>query len=195
MASDNHGHDHEPAPGTVEPEKGEVWGTMGLFETPEALYHAAEKFRDAGFKAIDALTPFPVHGLEKALGLKPTRLPFIVLTGGATGLTGGISLTYYVNWDYPLNISGKPPFSWQIFIPVYFELTILLSGLFCFFGLWALCRLPTYFHAVNRHKSFPRATDDGFFLTVEAKDPKYDAEKVKALLEKAGAKEIEEVCS
>ena len=176
---DAHGHDAGPPAGTTPPPDGDVWGTMGLFETPEALYHAAEEFRDAGYRAIDALTPFPVHGLEKALGLKPTRLPFIVLAGGASGLSGGIALTWYVNWDYPLNISGKAPFSWQVYIPIYFELTILLSALFCFFGLWALCRLPTFFHATNRHKSFPRATDDGFFLTVEAVDPKYDAGKVR----------------
>jgi hypothetical protein len=197
-AHDTHGSGHDesgPPPGTTPPDQGELWGMTGLFETPEALYTACEGLRDAGYKAIDALTPFPVHGLEKALGIKPTKLPWIVLMGSITGLSSGVLLTWYVNWDYPLNISGKRPFSWQVYIPVYFELTILLSALFCFFGLWALCRLPTYFHAMNRHKSFPRATDDGFFVTIEAVDPKYDASKTRALLEKLGAKEIEEVHS
>ena len=118
-----------------------------------------------------------------------------MLGGGAAGLSSAILLTWYVNWDYPLNISGKVPFSWHIYIPVYFELTILLSALTCFVTLWALCKLPTFFHATMRHKSFPRSSDDGFFVTIEASDPKYDAEDTKKLLEKLGAKEIEEVHS
>ncbi len=193
MAEHHHdGHDEQVSD---EPEKGDVWGMMGLFETPADLYHACEELRDAGYKGIDAMTPFPVHGLEKALGLQPTRLPFFVLGGGAAGLSSAILLTWYVNWDYPLNISGKVPFSWHIYIPVYFELTILLSALTCFVTLWALCKLPTFFHATMRHKSFPRSSDDGFFVTIEASDPKYDAEDTKKLLEKLGAKEIEEVHS
>lgn len=190
-----HHHDGHDEPVSDEPEKGDGWGMMGLFETPADLYHACEELRDAGYKGIDAMTPFPVHGLEKALGLQPTRLPFFVLGGGAAGLSSAILLTWYVNWDYPLNISGKVPFSWHIYIPVYFELTILLSALTCFVTLWALCKLPTFFHATMRHKSFPRSSDDGFFVTIEASDPKYDAEDTKKLLEKLGAKEIEEVHS
>ncbi|MFO0556178.1 MAG: DUF3341 domain-containing protein [Polyangiaceae bacterium] len=193
-AHEHHGHGEAAAP-LPEPEKGEAWGLMGLFETPGDLYHACEELRDAGYREIDALTPFPVHGLEKALGLKPTRLPFLVLAGGATGLSGGVALTWYVNYDYPLNISGKVPFSWQIYIPVYFELTVLFSAFACFFGLWALCKLPTFFHPTMRHKSFPRATNDGFFVTVEATDPKYDAKETRKLLEKLGATEVEEVAS
>lgn len=195
--ADHHDHAHgEPAgPELPEPEKGDVWGTMGLFETPAELYHACEELRDAGYKAIDAMTPFPVHGLEKALGLEPTKLPWFVLAGGATGLSSGIALTYYVNWDYPLNISGKVPFSYHVYIPVYFELTVLLSALTCFFTLWILCKVPTFFHPTMRHKSFPRSSDDGFFVTIEATDPKYDSDEVKALLEKLGAKEVEEVAS
>ena len=189
------GHDHEAAPEMPEPEKGEVWGMMALFETPAEIYHACEELKEAGYRTLDAMTPFPVHGLEKAMGLKPTRLPFLVLGGGITGLSSGIALTYYVNMDYPLNISGKIPFSYHIFIPVYFELTVLLSALTCFVSLWALCKLPTFFHPTMRHKSFARSSDDGFFVTIEASDPKYNAEKTRALLEKLGAKEVEEVHS
>lgn len=192
----DHGeHEHGDAPVLPEPEKGDVWGTMGLFETPAELYHACEELRDAGYKSIDAMTPFPVHGLEKALGLEPTKLPWFVLAGGAVGLSSGILLTWYVNWDYPINISGKVPFSYHVYIPVYFELTVLISALTCFFMLWALCKVPTLFHATMRHKSFARSSDDGFFVTVEATDPKYDSDEVKALLEKLGAKEVEEVAS
>ncbi|MBK6515070.1 MAG: DUF3341 domain-containing protein [Polyangiaceae bacterium] len=189
-------HDtHESEVVLPEPDKGELWGMMGLFDTPADLYHAAEELRDAGYKGLDAMTPFPVHGLERALGLKPTPLPFLVLGGGAAGLASGIALTWYVNYDYALNISGKVPFSWHIYIPVYFELTVLLSALTCFFATWALCKLPTFFHPTMRHKSFPRTTDDGFFLTVDATDPKYDSASTRKLLEKLGAKEVEEVHS
>ncbi len=196
MADHAHDDEHgEPVAVLPEPEKGEVWGIMALFETPAELYHACEELRDAGYRTLDAMTPFPVHGLEKAIGIKPTRLPFLVLGGGITGLSSGIALTYYVNVDYPLNISGKVPFSYHIYIPIYFELTVLLSALTCFFALWALCKLPTFFHPTMRHPSFARSSDDGFFVTIEATDPKYSADKTRALLEKLGAKEVEEVHS
>ncbi len=196
MADHAHDDEHgEPVAVLPEPEKCEVWGIMALFETTAELYHACEELRDAGYRTLDAMTPFPVHGLEKAIGIKPTRLPFLVLGGGITGLSSGIALTYYVNVDYPLNISGKVPFSYHIYIPIYFELTVLLSALTCFFALWALCKLPTFFHPTMRHPSFARSSDDGFFVTIEATDPKYSADKTRALLEKLGAKEVEEVHS
>ncbi|NUP11696.1 MAG: DUF3341 domain-containing protein [Polyangiaceae bacterium] len=194
MADSSHDA-HEDKPVLPEPENGDVWGMMGMFDTPADLYHACEELRDAGYKGLDAMTPFPVHGLEKALGLSPTRLPFFVLAGGATGLTGGVLLTWYCNWDYPLNIAGKVPFSWQVYIPIYFELTVLFSALTCFFVTWGLCKLPTFFHPTMRHKSFPRSTDDGFFVTIDATDPKYDADDTRRLLEKLGAKEVQEVHS
>jgi len=190
--------DHDDKPTSTagqEPDKGELWGMMGMFETPSDLYQACEEMRDAGYKDIDAMTPFPVHGLEKALGLRATKLPWLVLAGGATGLAGGVALTWYCNWDYPLNISGKVPFSWQVYIPIYFELTVLISGVTCFFTLWVMSGLPKLFHATMRHRSFRRSSDDGFFLTVEATDPQYDSGETKALLEKLGAREVEEVHS
>lgn len=172
---------------------GEVWGIAGHFATPADLYHACEKLRDKGYVHFDAQTPFPVHGLEKAMGLRPTPLPWLSLLGGATGLASGIALTWYCNWDYPLNIAGKPPFSWQIYIPIYFELTILLTALCTFFGLWIICGLPRFFHPTMTHKAFTRTTTDAFFICVEARDTKYDARKTRALLEELGAKDVEEV--
>ncbi|MFO0617857.1 MAG: DUF3341 domain-containing protein [Polyangiaceae bacterium] len=192
--SHDHEHDEEEESSDTH-ERGELYGLMGFFEKPAALYHACEEVRDAGYKAFDAQTPFPVHGLEKAMGLKPTRLPFFVLAGGATGLATAVALTYYCNWDYPLNISGKLPFSYQIYIPIYFELTILFSALTCFFGLWVISKLPTFFHPTMTHKSFTRTTDDAFFLCIEAKDPKFDAQKTRAFLEKLGAQQVEELYS
>jgi hypothetical protein len=175
------------------PAPGETYGVMGMFETPAELFHACEKLRDKGYLHFDAQTPFPVHGLEKAMGLKPSRIPFLSLMGGATGLASGLALTYYCNFDYPLNIAGKPPFSWQIYIPIYFELTILLTALTTFVALWAMCGLPRFFHPTMTHKSFHRTTTDGFFLVVEAKDPKFNLGKVTDLLTSLGAKDVEEV--
>ncbi len=185
-------HEHDEAEPADSAER-ELYGIMGYFEKPAELYHACEEVRDAGYKAFDAQTPFPVHGLEKAMGLKPTRLPFFVLAGGATGLTTAVALTYYCNWDYPLNIAGKPAFSWQIYIPIYFELTILLTALTTFVALWAMCGLPRFFHPTMTHKSFQRTTTDGFFVVVESKDPKFNLAKTKDLLTTLGAQDVEEV--
>ncbi|APR79672.1 ABC-type Fe3+ transport system protein [Minicystis rosea] len=172
----------------------ELFGLMGWFTTPAELYHACETLRDAGYKQFDAHTPFPVHGLEKAMGLPRTKFPLIVFGGGVTGLTGAIALAYYTQAvDYPQNISGKLPFSYQAYIPIFFELTVLLAGLTCFFGLWAWLRLPTFFHPTFQHPSFHRHSDDAFFISVEAKDPKFDREKTREMLENLGVKELQEV--
>lgn len=167
---------------------------VGWFETPSALYHACESLRDKGYKDFDAHTPFPVHGLEKAMGLKPSRLPWIVLGGAVTGFLTALSMQWWMGGvDYPLNISGKPGFAIQSSIPILFELTVLLSAFGTFFGLWGLCGLPKLFDPVMQHPSFHKASDDRFFLSVEAKDPKFDSKTVTELLQKLGAHEVEEV--
>lgn len=171
------------------------FGTMGYFHTPAELYKACEELRDSGYRRFDAHTPFPVHGLERAMGLPPTKLPWAVLACGTLGLLSGLALVYYVSVDYPLNISGKPSFSWQAYIPILFELTVLISGFGCFFGLWTFCKLPMFYHPTFTHPSFVRASDDVFFISVEASDPKYDAVKTRELLEKLGANEVMEVAS
>lgn len=175
------------------PPEGTPFGLMGCFETPADLYHACEAIRDAGYKDFDAQTPFPVHGLEKAMGIPPTPIGWLSLFGGFAGISTAVALTYFVAVEYPMNISGKQAFSYQIYIPVYFELTVLFSALVTFFGLWAICKLPMYFHPSMTHKSWHRATDDRFFVCIEATDPKYDVEKTRAFLEKLGAQEVEEV--
>lgn len=182
-------HRHEE----LEEEAAKPFGLMGYFLTPGELMHACEKLKNAGYKNFDAQTPFPVHGLEKAMGLPPSKMPWIVLACGATGLLSAIALTAFVSLDYPLVISGKPAFSYQAYIPVMFELTVLFSAFGAFFGMWGINRLPMFYHPSMKHPSFPRATDDAFFVTVEAKDPKYDASKTRKLLEELGAREIVEV--
>jgi len=189
-------HDAASADNETSDASHDTYGLMGYFLTPAELYHACEALRDAGYKQFDAHTPFPVHGLERAMGLPPSRIPWIVLTGGFTGLSSALALAWYTQaYDYPQNISGKLAWSYQAYIPIFFELTVLFSALFCFFGLWTINKQPTYSHPVDAHPSFHRATDDAFFIAVEAKDPKYDRVKTKKLLEELGAKELEEVRS
>jgi hypothetical protein len=171
------------------------YGTVGVFDTPVGILHACEELRDAGWKHFDALTPFPVHGLEKACGFKPTHMPWISLAGAIFGITGMFALSYYVSVDYPLNISGKPIFSWQAYVPLFFELMVLFCAFATFFGVWGLCRLPTYFHPSMQHPKFAQATDDKFLLVVESRDPLYDGAKLKALIEKLGGHDVTEVHS
>ena len=169
---------------------------MGYFTSPADIYHACEALRDAGYSRFDAHTPFPVHGLEKAMGLKPSPMPWLVLVGGVTGLVSAILLAWYTQlYDYPLIISGKPSFSYQAFIPIFFELTVLFAALTCFFGLFVISRLPSFFHPTMTHPNFPRATDDAFFISVEVSDPKFDATETRSLLQRVGAQGIREVFS
>jgi hypothetical protein len=171
------------------------YGVVGIFDTPAEIYHACEQVRDAGYKKFDALTPFPVHGLERAMGLKPSIMPWVVLAGGASGLSFMIWLAWYTQAVlYPQNIGGKAAFSYQAYVPLFFELTVLFSALFAFFGLWIVNKLPQFFHPVMQHPSFPRVTDDKFMIVIESADGKFgDGSDAKALLGKAGAKEIQEV--
>jgi hypothetical protein len=178
----------------VAPDK--VHALMGWYESPAELYKACEALRDAGYQRFDAHTPFAVHGLEQAMGLRPSRLPWIVLGGGLFGLLGSIALAWYTQGvDYPQNISGKEAFSFQAFVPVFFELTVLCAAFAAFFGMWAMNRLPHFSHPVQTHPSFHRSTDDAFFISVEAADPRYDRVATKKLLAALGARELCEVAS
>jgi hypothetical protein len=171
------------------------YGTVAVFDTPGEILHAAEELRDSGYKHIDALTPFPVHGMERAIGLKPSVMPWVSLAGAAFGLSGMFLLAYFVSYDYPLNISGKPVFSWQAYVPLFFELMVLFCAFATFFGVWGLCRLPTFWHPVVTHPRFPQVTDDKFMMVVEARDPIYDAVKIKETLERLGGHDVMEVRS
>ncbi len=169
---------------------------MGWFETPAELYKACETLRDAGYKRFDAHTPFAVHGLEQAMGLQPSRLPWVVLSGGLFGLIGSVLLAWYTQAvDYPQNISGKEAFSFQAYIPVFFELTVLCAAFACFFGMWIMNRLPRFSHPAHTHPSFHRATDDAFFISVEVADAKFDRAATRKMLAGLGARELVEVAS
>lgn len=167
---------------------------VGVFATPAALYHACAALRDAGFVRFDALTPFPVHGLDQAMGLRPSRLPWIVLGMALVGGAGAFALMTWVHlWGYPQVISGKPLFAYQAYVPITFELTILFAAFGTFFGVWGLSRLPQLFHPVMQHPAFAQASDDRFLVTIDADDPQFDGERTRALLVELGARDVAEV--
>ena len=174
-----------------------VYGLLAEFETTEALLEAAEKTHATGYRRIDAFTPFPVEGLADALGFHSTRVPLIVFFGGLTGCLGGFFLQYYPNViGYPLNIGGKPYFSWPAFIPITFELTILCAALAAVFGMLALNGLPTPYHPVFNVPQFALATRNRFFLIIKARDPMFDVEKTKKFMaEELKAREVTEVAA
>jgi hypothetical protein len=184
-------HSSSPKPSTQTPVLRKA-GILAEYDTPASVFHAAEKIRDAGFEKWDVHTPFPIHGMDDAMGLKPTPLGWISLAGG---LTGG-SFAFWMQWwmggiDYPLNIGGKPSFALHSSIPVMFELTILLTAFGTLFGMLGLNRLPQLYHWVFGSEPFKRATDDRFFISIEAEDPKFD--RARTTLEKTHPLQIEDV--
>ena len=180
------------APDTTAEKK--AWGTLAEFETPAALYHACEQVRDAGFRNWDAHTPFPVHGLDKAMGLPSSRVPWVALVTGLTGATIGFGLQTWVHAvTYPMVISGKPFFAWPTYVPITFELGVLLTALGALFGMLAINQLPRLHHPLFNSERFERVTDDRFFIAIEAIDPNYDREGTAELLREAGAAHVETV--
>lgn len=165
---------------------------LAEFNTPAEIIHAAEKLRDAGYKKFDAHTPFPIHGMDKAMGLPDSRLGWIVLFMGITGFSAAASLIWYCNaYDYAYIVGGKPAFSIPSMVPVCFELTVLFSAFGAVFGMLGLNQLPRHHHPVFESKRFEAATDDKYFISVEREDPKFDPERTKELLESAKASHIE----
>ncbi len=160
------------------------FGYLVEFDNVDDLIAGAERVRDAGYTRWDAHTPFVVHGLDRAMGIKPTRLPFLVLGGGAVGLAGGVGLQWWTNAvNYPFLISGKPLFSLPANIPVAFETTILVAAIMALVGMLGLNRLPQLYHPLFNSSRFRKATDDRFFISIEAVDPNFDAEMTRELLE------------
>ncbi len=171
-----------------------LWGYLAEFEKPETLLAAAEQVRHAGYTRWDAHTPFPVHGLNDAMGLRPTRLPWLVFAGGLTGAVLGLVLQYYTNaFDYKFLISGKPYFSLPANIPIVFEMAVLLAALSAFFGMILSNGLPAWYHTLFRSTRFRRVTADRFFISIEAEDPRFDAEQTKAFLQLLGSSSVEAV--
>jgi hypothetical protein len=168
--------------------EGTLAGMLAEFETPADLLHAAEEVRKAGYQSWDAHTPFPIHGLDQAMGIKDTLLGWIVFGGGCFGCSVAVLMQWWMNAiDYPFIISGKPFWSLPANIPIIFELTILFSALSAFFGMLFLNRLPRHHHWTFFVERFERVTSDRFFISIEAIDPSFDIEDSCALLESAGS--------
>ena len=171
-----------------------TYGLAADFENPLTLMKAAEKCREQGFKAWDVITPFPVHGLDKAMGLKRSKVPFFTFIGGSTGFFIGLFIVWYMNaYDYPLTVGGKPLFSPIFPFPVMYELTILLAALSTIAGMFILNGLPRHYHPVMKAKNFAGTTDDTLRIVIEATDPLYDAFKSRAFLEEIGGTNIQEL--
>lgn len=167
---------------------------MAEFDTATSLVEAATRVREAGFTKTDAFSPFPLHEIDEALGIKRSILPVMVFFGGITGLCLGIGLQVFVHYiDYPLNIGGRPFLSWPAFVPPAYELTILLAGFTAVFGMLFLNGLPQPYHPVFNVPRFALASRDKFFLVIEADDDKYDYEETKAFLAGLHAQEVFDV--
>lgn len=171
--------------------EGKELGVLAEYDTPGEIFHACEQIRDAGFRRFDSYTPFPVHNLDKAMGLGPSYLPWMVLLAGITGASlAMIFMVWTSAFDYPLNIGGKPTWSIPAFIPITFEVTILFSGITAVFGMFFLNGMPTFHHPLFEIEKFAKATDDKFFVMIEARDRNYDREKTLQFLESTGARAV-----
>lgn len=170
-----------------------TYGLLAEFSTHEELMHAAEEAYATGFRRMDGYSPFPVEGLPEALG-KKNRLPLLVLIGGIIGGVGAYFMEWYANAiSYPINIGGRPTHSWPAFIPITFELTVLGAGLTAFFCSFALNHLPRPNHPLFNVPEFDRASQDRFFLCIEASDPKFHPKETRVFLENLEPLSIKEV--
>jgi hypothetical protein len=171
-----------------------LYGLIATFDTAPDVYHAAEQVRDAGYRNWDCITPLPVHGLDKAMGLKRSIVPRISLAGGITGFcTGMIMIWWTAAWDYPVVVGGKPFFSPMYAFPISYELTILFTAFATLIGMFVVNGLPMHYHPVLKYDHIRRGMDDTFFIVIEARDPRFNLANTKALLEKAGGKAVTEL--
>jgi Protein of unknown function (DUF3341) len=171
-----------------------IYGLLAEFDGPTELVDAARRAKHAGYRAMDAYSPFPIEELPDALGFRRTGLPLVVLTGGLVGGIGGFLMQYYaMAVAYPLNVGGRPLNSWPAFIPITFELTVLIAGLSAVFGLLALNGLPMPYHPLFNVPRFALATRNRFFLCIEARDPHFDREDTARFLTNLGSREVSEV--
>jgi hypothetical protein len=168
---------------------------LAEFDSAYDVLHAAEKVRDAGYKSWDTHTPFPIHGMDRAMGLSDSKVGWIVICGSMTGLTIAVTMMHWMNGvDYPITIGDKPPGLWGTLpsmAPIMFELTVLLSAFGAVFGMFHLNRLPRHNHPVFESDRFRGASDDKFFISIEATDPKFDLERTVSLLKGSHAAHVE----
>ena len=167
------------------------YGLIAEFKTVLNVLDAAKRIRDEGFTNWDVLTPFPIHGLDGAMGLKRSKVPYFTFFGGLAGMITAVVMVWYMNaYDYPLVVGGKPFFSPIFPFPVFYELTILLAAFGTFFGMFIVNKLPMHHHPVFEHEGFSRVTDDHFWIVIESVDPKFEQERTKKLLEELGGFDV-----
>jgi hypothetical protein len=169
-----------------------LYGALARFAGPAALLEAVRRLHDLGYRRLDAYSPFPIPGMDHALGLRRSKVPVLVLLGGLFGAVFAQTLQWYQSTiAYPLITAGKPLNSAEAFVPITFETTILYAAFGAVFGMLALNGLPRLYHPVFRGQSFARASNDGFFLSVEARDPLFDRGRTTAVLAALGGTEVE----
>ena len=179
---------------TNQPENKELYGLLAEFKNPKDLMDASRKVNRAGYNEWDAHSPFPIHGIEKAMGLKKSKLGWIVFGHAIVGFLGALALMMWVSgYEYPMNISGKPGWNFPAFVPITFELTVLLSAFGAVFGMFFLNGLPRLHNPLFEVERFKKATDDSFFISIEAEDKLFDEEKTRKLMEDAKATHIENI--
>ncbi len=173
---------------------GEIFGVVAEFETPTALVDAANRARESGYTRVEGFSPFPVHGLDEAIGHKPTWVPVMIFVGGLIGCLGGYFMQYFIAVEvYPMNIGGRPLNSWPAWIPVTFECTVLVASITAVFGMLARNGFPQPYHPLFHVERFAHATQDRFFLCIEAVDPKFDRDQTRAFLLGLHPVEVSEV--
>ena len=171
-----------------------VLGLLGEFGTADALLVAAKRARSKGFRRIDAFSPYPVEGMEDVLALKgDRRIGWITIAGGLFGFFGMILVQLYVNWDYPIEVGNRPLFAWPAFFVVDFELMILCAVVFAVAGMLIINRLPKLYHPIFGTPRFGLASENRFFLYIDAQDPKFDVEGTRTFLGSLGAWNVESV--
>ncbi len=170
------------------------YGLLAEFTNTTDVLHAAEKVRDAGFRKWDVFMPFPVHGMDKAMGIKNSKVGWFAFIGGVTGYTTGMLMIWWMNAvDYRIIVGGKPMFSPYAAFPPSYELTILFGSFGAILGMMFLNRLPRLHHPLLKHRRFNQVTHDKFFVVIETADPKYSETETRQLLEAAGSQRIEMV--
>ncbi|MFN3325184.1 MAG: DUF3341 domain-containing protein [Bryobacteraceae bacterium] len=175
-----------------ETKQNETYGVVADFDSPEELLHAIEAVRKQGYSKLDAMTPFPIHGIDEAMGAKRSILGYIVIWFGLLGAIAALLLQWWTGAvDYPLVIGGKPLFAFEFSIPITFELTVLFSAFAAVIGMFALNGLPRFYHPTMNYSKFSGATNDRFLLVIEKDDPKFDAEQTASLLRSLGSRDVE----
>lgn len=172
-------------------ERPALYGIMAEFDTTTEIVSAARAAKEAGYKKMDAYSPFPIHEMDAALGVKKTILPVLIFFGGVAGLLGGLGLIYFtIAIDYPINVGGRPYFALIPSIPIIFETTILAAAMTAVFGMIILNGLPQPYHPVFNSPRFERASRDKFFLCIESADEKFDYDETRAFMQGLNAREV-----